>query len=336
MSPIRIGILGAARIAPSAAVRPAAGIAEAEVTAVAARDPLRAAAFARKHGIPKVAAGYQALIDDPDVDAIYNPLPNGLHAEWTLAAIAAGKHVLCEKPFTANTTEAIKVAEAASGTGLVVMEAFHYRYHPFARRVAEIIENQELGGLHRVETAICFPLPKSSDIRYQLALGGGATMDAGCYAIHMARLLGNEEPEVVSASAKLRSEQVDRAMTAELRFPSGAKGSIMTSMWSSSVLRLVGRAWGERGRLTMLNPIAPQIGHALVITVDGRRRIERFTRRHTYDFQMEAFCSAVLRGEPVLTPVSDSIANMRVIDDVYRAAGLQPRGHSGPGSVAAS
>ena len=333
MSPIRFGILGAARIAPAAAVRPAAHIAEVEVTAVAARDPQRATAFAHKHGIPKVAPSYEALIDDPEIDAIYNPLPNALHAEWTLAAIAAGKHVLCEKPFTANTAEAEQVAEAASGTGLVVMEAFHYRYHPFARRVANIIENQELGKLRRVDTAMCFPLPKASDIRFQLALAGGATMDAGCYAIHMARLLGNEEPEVVTASAKLQSEQVDRAMTAEVRFPSGTTGTITASMWSSSVLRITGRAWGDRGRLTMLNPIVPQYGHGLVVTVDGRRRLERFTRRHTYDFQMEAFCAAVLRGEPVLTPLSDSIANMRVIDDVYRAAGLRPRGPLGPDPV---
>jgi predicted dehydrogenase len=333
MSPIRIGILGAARIAPAAAIRPAAGVAEAEVTSVAARDPQRAAAFAHKHRIPKVAPSYQALIEDPEVDAIYNPLPNGLHAEWTLAAIAAGKHVLCEKPFTANSDEAAQVAEAASGTDLVVMEAFHYRYHPFARRVAEIIESRELGKLRRVETAMCFPLPKASDIRYQLELSGGATMDAGCYAIHMARLLGNEEPEVVTASAKLRSEQVDRAMTAEFRFPSGATGTFTASMWSSSVLRITGRAWGDRGRLTMLNPIAPQFGHGLVVSIDGRRRLERFTRRPTYDFQMEAFCAAVLRGEPVLTPPSDSIANMRVIDDVYRAAGLRPRGPLPPGPV---
>jgi len=333
MSQLRIGILGAARIAPSALVRPAAREPGVVIGAVAARDPERARRFAAKHRIGRVHSDYQALLDDPELDAVYNPLPNGLHAQWTLKALAAGKHVLCEKPFTANATEARAVADAVAACGLVVMEAFHYRYHPFARRVAEIIESRELGKLRRVETAMCFPLPKASDIRYQLELSGGATMDAGCYAIHMARLLGNEEPEVVTASAKLRSEQVDRAMTAEFRFPSGATGTFTASMWSSSVLRITGRAWGDRGRLTMLNPIAPQFGHGLVVSIDGRRRLERFTRRPTYDFQMEAFCAAVLRGEPVLTPPSDSIANMRVIDDVYRAAGLRPRGPLPPGPV---
>src|SRR5579864_9416325 len=122
MPPIRIGILGAARIAPAAIVRPARHSEEAEVVAVAARDPQRAAAFASKPGIARVVPGYQQLVDDPDIDAVYNPLPNGLHGKWTLAALAAGKHVLCEKPFTANATEAAVVAEAARRAGVVVME----------------------------------------------------------------------------------------------------------------------------------------------------------------------------------------------------------------------
>src|SRR3954449_10479655 len=136
-APIRIGILGAARIAPPALVRPARAVAEVELNAVAARDPARAQAFASKHGVPRVLTSYQELLDDPDLDAVYNPLPNGLHAEWTLKALEAGKHVLCEKPFTANAAEAQTVADAARASGLVVMEAFHYRYHPLAARMVE-------------------------------------------------------------------------------------------------------------------------------------------------------------------------------------------------------
>ena len=137
---------------------------------------------------------YAALLADPDIDAIYNPLPNGLHAEWTIAALEAGKHVLCEKPFTANAKEAEDVAAVATRTGLVVMEAFHYRYHPLAQRMREIVESGELGTIRRVETALCFPLPKFSDIRYQYDLAGGATMDVGTYTVHMARLLGARSP----------------------------------------------------------------------------------------------------------------------------------------------
>ena len=205
MATVRIGILGAARIAPGGMIKPARNNDEAEVRAVAARDRSRAEAFASKHGIPTVHDSYAALLADPEIDAIYNPLPNGLHAEWTIAALEAGKHVLCEKPFTANATEAEAVAAVAARTGLVVMEAFHYRYHPLAQRMREIVESGELGTIRRVETALCFPLPKFSDIRYQYDLAGGATMDVGSYTVHLARLLGCEEPEVRSADAKLHS-----------------------------------------------------------------------------------------------------------------------------------
>ena len=241
MDTVRIGILGAARIAPSAVIKPARNIGEAVVAAVAARDRSRADAFASKHAIPNVRDSYAALVADPEIDAIYNPLPNGLHAEWTIAALEAGKHVLCEKPFTANAKEAEAVAAVAARTGLVVMEAFHYRYHPLAQRMREIVESGELGTIRRVETALCFPLPKFSDIRYQYDLAGGATMDVGTYTVHMARLLGCEEPEVVSAEAKLRTPDVDRAMRAELTFPSGHTGRITCSMWSKWVLQTYAR-----------------------------------------------------------------------------------------------
>ncbi|MGD0883005.1 MAG: Gfo/Idh/MocA family oxidoreductase [Acidimicrobiales bacterium] len=325
MSIVRIGILGAARIAPNGIVRPARTNDEAEVVVVAARDRSKAEAFASKHGIPRVADSYQAVIDDPGVDAIYNPLPNGLHAEWTRKAVAAGKHVLCEKPFTSNAAEARVVAAEAEQSGLVVMEAFHYRYHPMAKRAVEIISGGELGDLERVETALCFPLPRFSDIRYQLDLAGGATMDAGCYAVHMARTFGGGEPEVASARAKLHSEEVDRAMTGELLFPGGYPGKVTASMWSSSLLRLSARVWGSKGRITLINPLGPQMWHRLSVTAAGKTRRETFTHRHTYAFQLDAFCGAVLRGEPILTPPSDAVANMVVIDALYTAAGLHPR-----------
>ena len=137
----------------------------------------RGRAFADKHGIARVHDSYEALVADPDIDAVYNPLPNGLHGRWTRAALEAGKHVLCEKPFTANAAEAREIAELAAKSDRVVMEAFHYRYHPFALRAEEIIASGELGTLQRVDVAFCFPLPKFSDIRYNYSLAGGAMMD---------------------------------------------------------------------------------------------------------------------------------------------------------------
>ncbi len=326
MDTVRIGILGAARIAPSAAIKPARNVGEAVVGAVAARDRGRAEAFASKHGIPRVHDSYAALVADPELDAIYNPLPNGLHAEWTIAALEAGKHVLCEKPFTANAAEAEAVAAVAQRTGLVVMEAFHYRYHPLAHRMREIVESGELGAIRRVETALCFPLPKFSDIRYQYDLAGGATMDVGTYTVHTARLLGCEEPTVVSARAKLHSPGVDRAMRAELTFPSGHTGRITCSMWSTWLIQTTAKVIGDRGEMRVINPTAPQLWHRMRVKADGKTRGEKFSRRPTYEFQLEAFCAAVLRGEPTLTPPADSIANMRVLDAIYVAAGMTPRG----------
>lgn len=323
--PIRFGILGAANIAPLALVNPAKGNDEVEVAAVAARDVSRGRAFASKHGIARVHDSYDALIADPNLDAIYIPLPNGLHGKWTRAAVAAGKHVLCEKPFTANAAEAREIAEVAANSDRVVMEAFHYRYHPLSRRVEEIIASGELGKLQRVEAALCFPLPKFSDIRYNYSLAGGATMDAGCYAVHMVRTFGGSTPEVVSAQVKLRDARVDRAMTAEVKFAGGHTGRVRCSMWSSRLLEIRARVVGEQGEVRVLNPVLPHLINRLSVRTRAGKRVERFGRRPSYAYQLDAFAAAVLRGEPFETTPEDAIENMSVIDGIYRAAGLPLR-----------
>lgn len=322
---IRMGVLGAARIAPMALIGPAQKNADVVVAAVAARDVSRAQAFAAKHGIASVRDDYEALIADPDIDAIYNPLPNGLHGRWTRAALAAGKHVLCEKPFTANAAEAREIAALAADSDRVVMEAFHYRYHPLTLRAEEVIASGELGTLQHVEAALCFPLPKFSDIRYNYELAGGATMDAGCYAVHMVRTFGGPSPQVVSARATLRDPRVDRAMTADLRFPAGHTGRVRCSMWSSRLLQISVRVIGEHGELRILNPVMPQLFHRLSVRSRAGKRAERFGRRASYAFQLDAFAAAVLRGEPIKTTPHDAIDNMAVIDAIYGAAGLPLR-----------
>ena len=328
---VRIGILGAAKIAPAALVKPARNVARVHVVTLAARDRTRAEAFARKHGVPRVEATYDDVLAADDIDAIYNPLPNGLHARWTIAALEAGKHVLCEKPFTANAAEAEQVTEVAERSGKVVMEAFHWRYHPLAQRMIEIVNSGEIGTMREIDTAMCFPLPLFKDIRYQYDLAGGALMDAGCYAVHMARTLGGAhagagEPDVVRAEATTRTPDVDRAMTAELRFPTGVTARIATSMWSKTLLAMHANVKGDRGELRVVGPTQPQLFHRITVESDGQKRKERTTRRPTYEFQLEAFVAAVLDGAPTLTPPAESIANMRVIDAIYRAAGLRLRG----------
>jgi len=325
-TPLRIGVLGAAKIVPAALLKPAASNPDVVVAAVAARDQQRAAVFATKHGIATVHPTYEALLADPSLDAVYNPLPNGLHGHWTIAALRAGRHVLCEKPFTANADEAQLVADAAADAGLVVMEAFHWRYHPLAARMVEIVRSGELGELRHIETALCFPNFKRDDIRWNPTLAGGALMDAGCYAIHWARTLAGEEPTVTAATSLLRSPGIDRRTVVDLAFPGGATGRVTASMWSRSVLRLMARAEGTKGTLRVFNPIAPQFHSRMTVQVGGHKRREKVVADgSTYAYQLRAFVAAVRDGVPTLTPPAESIANMRVIDAAYRAAGLQPR-----------
>ncbi len=331
MEPLRLGTLGAARITPSALIRPARHVPEVTVVAVAARDRDRADRFAQKHKIPTAHDSYEALVADPNVDAVYNPLPNGLHGRWTLAALEAGKPVLCEKPFTANADEAEQVAAAASRHGVTVMEAFHYRYHPLTARILEILRGGEIGPLRRVDTRMCIPLPMRKDIRYQLDLAGGAVMDVGCYAIHQARTLAGREPEVISAQAKCVSPEVDRWLRADLRFPDDLAGSFECALWSARPLSLRARVEGDHGSLAVFNLTGPQFYHRLVVrtrdpkTGAEQRRSEHVKGDATYVYQLRAFAAAVRDGAPYPTTPADSVANMRVIDAAYRAAGLEPR-----------
>jgi predicted dehydrogenase len=325
MDPLRVGCLGAARIAPTALVKPCASNDGVVCTAVAARDPARARAFAAKHHVPKTFDSYDALLADDEIDAVYNPLPNGLHGRWTMRALTHGKHVLCEKPFTANAEEAEQVAAAADASGLVVMEAFHWRYHPMATRMLEVVASGELGEVRRIEAALCFPLPLFKDIRWQLSLAGGALMDAGCYPVHMVRTLAGAEPTVVRAAARLRSPGVDRRMEAEFSFADGRTGAVLASMWSSTLLRMRVRVIGSKGSTRVFNPTTPQMYNRLTVVGPQGRHHERVQGGPTYNYQLEAFRAAVQEGAPTLTPPRESIANMRVIDAIYIAAGLEPR-----------
>jgi predicted dehydrogenase len=212
------------------------------------------------------------------------------------------------------------------------MEAFHYRYHPLVDSMLEIIGSGELGELRRVETRMCIPLPARKDIRYDAALAGGALMDVGCYAIHQLRTLAGAEPAVVSAEAKtIKGGDVDRWAKAEMTFADGRTGGIECALWSSKPLSLGAKVIGERGELRVLNMTGPQYYHRVVVeTRDVRsgvrsKRTLKVKGETTYWYQLQAFAAEVQSGTPSLTPPSDSIANMRVVDACYRAAGLEPR-----------
>jgi predicted dehydrogenase len=333
--PLRIGVLGAARIAELAIVKPARATGT-RLVAIAARDRARAAAYAAEHGVERVLASYADVLADPEVEVVYNPLPNVLHGPWNLAAIAAGKHVLSEKPFAANAEEAADVAAAAHGCGLVVVEGFHYLYHPVTRRLHELLASGDLGELVHVETTLEIPDPGASDPRWSLDLAGGATMDLGCYSLHAQRVLapwGGGEPELVAARAGERpgAPGVDEWLEAQLRFPSGATGVARCHM-ASDRRQMTYRVIGSRGEALVTNFVEPHLDDRLIVQTPPGRHVERLGTRSSYTYQLEAFARAVREGAPLPVDVDDAVANMRLIDACYLAAGLRPRPRARIGS----
>jgi predicted dehydrogenase len=324
--PLRFGILGAAKIAPNALTLPAAKVPEVELTAVAARDPARAREFAKANGIARVLPTYDALVADPDIDVIYNPLPNSLHCEWSIRAMRAGKQVFCEKPIASNAKEAEQMARVADETGMLLVEAFHYRYHPLADRVRELIRSQAIGKLEHAEGHFSVPIPPDN-IRFDWNLAGGATMDLGCYPLHMIRYFSGMTPRVIAAKAQVGPPNIDVAMEADLELAPGVTARMTCSMAADAQLGATFLARGARGELKVTNPIGPHWGHQLTITTPAGTTNETVPGETTYTHQLQALVAA-LRGDRNAFPTdaNDAVVGMRIIDQVYRAAGLPPRG----------
>jgi predicted dehydrogenase len=326
---LRLGILGAARIAERALIIPARQVASVTVAAVATRDKARADTFALQHGIPTAYGSYQSLLEDPSVDAVYIPLPNALHGSWTLRALEAGKHVLCEKPLTANAAEAERVVSAATSAGLVVMEAMHYRYHPLIQRMVSVIADGVIGTPRHVQCWTSWAIPDVADIRYLFELGGGALMDGGCYAIDCLRLLGLSEPAVTGALADPVGEGglVDRAMAVRLTSPSGLTGWLESAFTGSGDFQADVHVTGDDGHLWLRNFINAQEGTLSVSPPDGPtwEGSAESPDDTTFTWQLRAFTDAVRTGELFPTTAANAAVTMRVIDDAYRAAGLPVR-----------
>ncbi|MFI6832116.1 Gfo/Idh/MocA family protein [Kribbella sp. NPDC050241] len=328
MEPLRIGILGAARIAGRAIAEPARS-SGARLVAVAARDRDRAEAFAAEHGVEKVHVSYDDVIADPEVEAIYNPLANSLHGPWNLKAIAAGKHVLTEKPSASNATEAAAVRDAAAERGVVLMEGFHYVFHPVTRRLHELLAKGELGDLQHVETTMVMPPPPEDDPRWSLPLAGGAVMDVGCYALHAQRMVApwaGGAPRLVSARAgeRKRLPGVDEWLNADLEFPNGATGSVRTSM-AAETLDFSCRIVGTRGEAFAPSFVLPHLDDRVIVTTKEDHWVEQLGRKSSYAYQLEAFTARIRNGAPLPIDADDAVATMTLIDECYRTAGLEPR-----------
>jgi predicted dehydrogenase len=225
----------------------------------------------------------------------------------------------------ANAAEAERMSAVAREPGRYLMEAFHYRYHPLAARMKEIVDGGSLGRIEHIESSLCLPILRRGDIRFRLDLAGGATMDVGCYAIHLVRYLAGAEPEVVRAEARLSSPGVDRCMSADLRFPDGRTGRITGSLFSRNLIWTSARVRGDQGELAVLNPTATRYYHRLKLRDPHGILRQRIAGRASYTYQLEAFVKLLRDGTPMPTDDRDAIANMRVIDAVYEKAGLPVR-----------
>lgn len=325
---IRLGLVAAGRITEPAAVTPAREVDGIEITVVGARDLARAKDAAQRWEIPDAVGSWEEVWQHHDVDAVYIATPAGYHLECTLGALAAGRHVLCEKPIGANAAEARIMVEAARHADRILMEAFHWRYHPIVATMRDIVDSGRLGTPHHAIAR--FDLPEGriarTDIRWDPTIGGGSLMDLGCYPVQWLRWLFGPSPTVTSAEANCPVPEIDGRLDANLAWPSGA-----TAQMSSSMIEPDGRTEisltvvGSAGIMRVENPLAPQFGaHIDIEDSDGTGRVA-VDRSSTYTHQLAAFVSAVMTGREPLTAGDDSIDTMATIDAIYRAAGLEPR-----------
>ena len=322
---VRWGVLGVANIAVQKVI-PAMQLGErTEVAAIASRDAERARQAADSLGIPRAYGSYEELLADPEIEAVYNPLPNHLHVPWTIRAAEAGKHVLCEKPIAMDAAEARRLLAVAERTGVVVGEAFMVRVHPQWLEARRLVREGRIGDLRLVSGHFSYFKLDPENIRNRLEAGGGALMDIGCYPVNLARFLYGEEPRrVVSLVERDPEMRIDRLTSALLEFPSGqATFSAATQLVPYQRMQL----FGTRGRIEVEIPFNAPPDRACRILVDdgsdlaggGVETIE-VPVVDQYTLQADAFSRAVREGGAAPVPPGDAVANMAVIDAIFRSA----------------
>jgi xylose dehydrogenase (NAD/NADP) len=305
MRPLRWGLLGAARINRSLipAIRSSP---RSELAAVASRDPARAATYAHEWGIPRSFGRYEDMLADDGIDVVYNPLPNGLHAEWTIRAARAGKHVLCEKPLAVSVDEVDGIAEAAREAKVVVAEGLMYRHHALTREVKALVERGTLGELRVVRGCFTFPLTREADVRLDPGLGGGCLWDLGVYPIGYARLMVGAEPVEAFGWQTLGPTGVDVAFAAQLRFPAGVVMQCDTGF--RAAFRRDVEIVGSEASLFIPNPFKPGPSEPVhLVRGDDRQTIQvAGSDAHLYLGEVEDLADAVLRGRKPEVSLADS------------------------------
>lgn len=314
--PLQIGILGCARIVRRAIAAAVKGCPAAQLAAIASRDATAAHAWAKEFAIPTVHESYEDLIADPAVDAVYIPLPNELHRPWVLAAAAAGKHVLCEKPLALDYAEAQQMVAACQSAGVVLMEAFMWRHHPRVAHARTMLAKGKLGELRLVKLDFSFDIDRR-DWRLDPRRGGGALYDLGCYGINMARLFTGAEPIEVLARARRYETGADMTTSMLLRFP----GDVMALLDASFECQYRKRIElvGTRGSLELPDGVLPPPETELIYRHGDAREKIPFGASDQYREQFDCFCASIAAGE-LLAPAENGLANMKVLDAVRRAA----------------
>lgn len=322
---VRWGILGVAGIAVSKVIPAMQRAGRSHVTAIASRDLSRAQRAARDLGIPTAYGSYQALIDDPQVDAVYNPLPNHLHRQWTVAAAERGKHVLCEKPIGMNAGEAEELIAVRDRTGVKIQEAFMVRTHPQWVKTMELCRSGRLGTIRSYVGAFSYYNDDATNIRNITGAGGGALMDIGCYLLTTSRMVFGEEPaRVMGLIARDSTARVDTLTSMILDFPSGqAIGTCGTRLLPYQRVQVIGTS----GRLEIEIPFNAPNDRPCRIRLDrsgdlagsGIETLE-FPTCDQFTIQAERFAAAVLDGGDVIYPLELSLQNMRLIDAIFRSA----------------
>ena len=322
---VRWGVLGAANIAMKKVIPGMQAGRWCEMVAIASRDPSRARAAAGEVGLAKHYGSYEELLADPDIDAIYNPLPNHLHVPWSIRAAEAGKHVLCEKPIGLNAAEARELLAARDRTGVKIGEAFMVRTHPQWLRAREIVREGGIGELRAVVGAFSYFNRDPKNVRNVAEWGGGGLMDIGCYPIVTSRFVFGAEPVRVSGLVERDPEtRIDRLASALLEFPGGhAVFTCSTQMIPHQRMQII----GTRGRIELEIPFNAPPDRAARILVDTTGdlsgsgiRVEEFPICDQYGIQGDLFARAILDGGEVPTPLEESVANMAVIDGIIRSA----------------
>ncbi len=318
---VRFGIISTANIGTEKVIPAMQRGRLTEVTAIASRDIDRACSAAERLGIPKAYGSYEELLADPNIDAVYNPLPNHLHVPVSIKALQAGKHVLCEKPIALNAEEAqLLLDEANRHPDLKVMEAFMYRFHPQWRRTKEIVDSGAIGELRTVDAVFCYHNTDPANIRHDAEMGGGALMDIGCYGISLSRyLFGSEPTDVWGVMEEDPSFGVDRLTSGVMAFDGGT-ATFTCSTQIESYQRVT--VLGIKGRVELEIPFnaPPDRPTRIWHEVDGDRKEITFDVCDQYTLQGDAFARAILDGTQVPAPLDDAVANMRVIDRLKKAA----------------